>query len=60
MTILIEIQYVGYNKTWTIRCGDLSGSSTMSHLNKKELIEEVKEQIRMEEAEAKIKREVKK
>jgi hypothetical protein len=49
MVINIEIQQSPWKKdSWCIRVGDIAGSSESSNISKKELIAEIRKQLKME------------
>ena len=50
MTIRIEICKSWMEGKWCIRTGDLKGNSELRNVEKKEIIEEVREQIELEES----------
>jgi len=49
MTIQIEISQSGCIKDrWGIRIGDIEGSTELSNITEKELLREIKEQLKIE------------
>ncbi len=49
MVINIEIQQSPWKKdSWCIRVGDIAGSTESSSISKKELMAEIREQLKME------------
>ena len=49
MTILIEISKSWKEDKWNMRIGDIAGCTEVSNFSKKEILEEIKSQFKIEE-----------